>query len=552
MDGAIGACPSTTNTLVALVDARVRASPDAVAVRAGDQALTYAELSRRADTTAQLLRARGIGPGSLVAVVLERSVCVPIALLGVLRTGAAYLPLDPSYPARRLAALVADATPDCALIGSELAVELPADTPVLFMPDRTATAAAGVASKQGTTESAGESPPSPGVSAATVTGIGTAANGMAAGESTTAESVKRYRSGQVASPAESGGTPGMRVRPEDLAYVIYTSGSTGAPKGVAITHGNIVHLLTKGLSCFDFRASDVWTVFHSFAFDFAVWELWGALVSGGTAVVVDHATSRSPDLFRDLLFREQITVLSQTPTAFELLDAADCAAPPDRPLALRYVVFGGEALTTSRLAAWFDRHGDHTPRLVNMYGITETTVHVTFRPLDRDAATEATLGSGIGDGLPASAPASSTVGCGRCRCGPPARCTWRAPRWRAATSGGPGSPPPGSSPIRTVRRARACTDPATSCGGHAPGWSTCGAATSRCNCAGSGSNRARSRRCCGGAAPPTRRRSSGTGSCSRMSAASIPQQSPISNENCANSFRAIWCPRRSLPSTTGR
>ncbi len=400
LDGAIGACPSTTNTLVALVDARVRASPDAVAVRAGDQALTYAELSRRADTTAQLLRARGIGPGSLVAVVLERSVCVPIALLGVLRTGAAYLPLDPSYPARRLAALVADATPDCALIGSELAVELPADTPVLFMPDRTATAAAGVASKQGTTESAGESPPSPGVSAATVTGIGTAANGMAAGESTTAESVKRYRSGQVASPAESGGTPGMRVRPEDLAYVIYTSGSTGAPKGVAITHGNIVHLLTKGLSCFDFRASDVWTVFHSFAFDFAVWELWGALVSGGTAVIVDHATSRSPDLFRDLLFREQITVLSQTPTAFELLDAADRAAPPDRPLALRYVVFGGEALTTSRFAAWFDRHGDHTPRLVNMYGITETTVHVTFRPLDRDAATEATLGSGIGDGLP--------------------------------------------------------------------------------------------------------------------------------------------------------
>ncbi|MFJ1454992.1 amino acid adenylation domain-containing protein [Nocardia sp. N2S4-5] len=364
LPGSDGARRTAAETLVDLVDARVLASADAVAVRAGDETLTYAELSHRADTLAQRLLARGIGPGSLVAVLLERSAQVPIALLGVLRSGAAYLPLDPSYPRKRLEDLLADAGPDCVLTGAEFSATLPASISVLIEPDGGATA--------------------------------TATGGLAVGGSTTAASDMRLRNRLSAVAETHGGVPG--VRSGDLAYVIYTSGSTGTPKGVAITHGNIVHLLTKGLSHFDFRATDVWTVFHSFAFDFAVWELWGALVSGGTAVIVDHTTSRSPDLFRDLLFRERVTVLSQTPSAFALLDEADRAAP-DRPLALRYVVFGGEALTPSRLGDWFDRHGDHAPRLVNMYGITETTVHVTFRPLDRNVVTEATVGSGIGDGL---------------------------------------------------------------------------------------------------------------------------------------------------------
>ncbi|MBF6171761.1 non-ribosomal peptide synthetase [Nocardia blacklockiae] len=324
-------------TLTDLVDARLAAGGAAIAVRAGDETLTCAELSRRADSTAALLRSRGVGPGALVAVLLERSARMPVALLAVLRAGAAYLPLDPAHPRKRLEFLLADAAPACVLTSAELSDLLPdTDLPLVLI----------------------DSDPVP------------------------AHALR------------------VRARPDDPVYVIYTSGSTGMPKGVVITHANVVQLFTHALPRFDFREDDVWTVFHSFAFDFAVWELWGALLTGGTAVVVDHTTSRSPDLFRELLVRERVTVVSQTPSAFGLLDAADRVAPPDPPLALRYLIFGGEALVTAELADWFDRHGEHTPRLVNMYGITEATVHVTLQPLDRRAATSGTVGSNIGNGLP--------------------------------------------------------------------------------------------------------------------------------------------------------
>ncbi|MEV4139311.1 non-ribosomal peptide synthase/polyketide synthase [Dactylosporangium sp. NPDC049742] len=158
------------------------------------------------------------------------------------------------------------------------------------------------------------------------------------------------------------------------AYVMYTSGSTGTPKGVVVTHANVVELFAAARSEFDFGAGDVWTWFHSFAFDFSVWELWGALLHGGRVVVVPFDVSRSPELFRDLLERERVTMLSQTPSAFYQLAAAGRVGS-----SLRWVVFGGEALELGRLAGWWQDGGG--PRLVNMYGITETTVHVTFRAL---------------------------------------------------------------------------------------------------------------------------------------------------------------------------
>ncbi|AHH19732.1 non-ribosomal peptide synthetase [Nocardia nova SH22a] len=325
-------------TVLDLFATQIRDRPDAVAVRAGAESLTYAEMSRRADALARLLISRGVGPGSVVAVGLDRSVRMPIALLAVLRAGAAYLPLDPAYPRARLEFVVADAAPACLITSAPLLATMPADSmPVLLVDDT--------------------------------------ADGHA----------------EAVAP--------VRVRADDLAYVIYTSGSTGVPKGVAVTHRNLAHLLSNALRYFDIGVGDVWTVFHSFAFDFAVWELWGALSTGGTAIVVDHPTSRSPEAFRDLLIREQVTVLSQTPSAFRHLDEADRRAG-DPALALRYVVFGGEALETATLTGWFERYGDDSPRLVNMYGITETTVHVTFRPLDRRATLGASVGSGIGHGLP--------------------------------------------------------------------------------------------------------------------------------------------------------
>ncbi|WP_084693310.1 non-ribosomal peptide synthetase [Actinomadura atramentaria] len=179
---------------------------------------------------------------------------------------------------------------------------------------------------------------------------------------------------------------------DNAAYVIYTSGSTGRPKGVVVTHRNVVRLFGVARGLLGFGAGDVWTLFHSCAFDFSVWELWGPLLFGGRLVVVPYAVSRSPEDFLGLLADERVTVLSQTPSAFYGLVRAD----DGRRLALRTVVLGGEALDVARLAEWYGRRPD-VPVLVNMYGITETTVHVTAQALDRETHR---AGSPIGAALP--------------------------------------------------------------------------------------------------------------------------------------------------------
>ncbi|WDV34245.1 AMP-binding protein [Streptomyces sp. AD16] len=207
---------------------------------------------------------------------------------------------------------------------------------------------------------------------------------------------------------------------------MHTSGSTGAPKGVVVEHAQVTALLRAAAERYGFGTDDVWTWFHSYAFDFSVWELWGALLTGGRLVVVDHDTSRSPADFHALLVREGVTVLSQTPSAFQQLDQADArqdAAALDARL--RLVVFGGEALDPARLTDWYARHGGDGPRLVNMYGITETTVHVTHLDLDPRAGDVPGThgGSPVGRPSTTSASTSSTTRCGPYRPACPARCT---------------------------------------------------------------------------------------------------------------------------------
>ncbi|QNS09248.1 non-ribosomal peptide synthetase [Streptomyces xanthii] len=303
--------PGAGDTLHALFAARAAATPDAVAVSHEGERLTYAELDARANRLAHHLVAAGAGPERLVALTLPRSADLVVALLAVLKSGAAYLPLDPDYPADRLAWMLEDARPVLVLDPEAMAQDLSA------YPDT---------------------------------------------------------------------DPGAAVGSGHPAYVIYTSGSTGRPKGVVVPHANVLRLFTAARPWFDFKTDDVWTLFHSYAFDFSVWEIWGALLHGGRLVVVPYTVSRSPGDFLDLLARERVTVLSQTPTAFHQLDTADRERGADAPeLALRQVVFGGEVLEPARLADWYARRGT-TARLVNMYGITETTVHVTCAPLGPEHA----------------------------------------------------------------------------------------------------------------------------------------------------------------------
>ncbi|QIS03534.1 amino acid adenylation domain-containing protein [Nocardia brasiliensis] len=324
------------HTLHELFAVQAAKTPEAVALTFGDSALTYAELATAAAELAQRLLARGVGRGSFVGIHLERGADVVIAILAVLRAGAAYVPLDPMYPADRIEFMIADSGARLVISHSSLVAGTASTGPELLLID--------------------EQP-----------------------ERSTSD------------------LPLPQAEPHDPCYVIYTSGSTGVPKGVVIEHANVVRLFSTTTRWYDFGPRDVWTMFHSYSFDFAVWEMWGALLYGGRLVVVPGSVSRSTAEFADLLARERVTVLNQTPSAFtQLLRALENA--PATELAVRWVIFGGEALDLAILTPWFDRFGQ-AARLVNMYGITETTVHVTYRELTR-ADVESAAGSLIGVPLP--------------------------------------------------------------------------------------------------------------------------------------------------------
>jgi len=305
--------------LVDLFAAQVAAQPRAVALSLGSAHLSYAELDERAERLANRLAAMGAGPGAIIGLCLSRSLDLIVALVAILKSGAAYLPLDPAYPGERLAFMVEDAGASI-IIASDHADWLP--------PGR--------------------------------------------------QRLDPHQPGE----ADAAHNPSARRRAaaSDLAYVIYTSGSTGKPKGVAIEHAAVTRLFSATEGWFGFRSSDVWTLFHSVSFDFSVWEIWGALLHGGRLVIVPESTTRDPAAFLHLLAEEGVTVLNQTPSAFAALDHADQDRGGRDRLSLRLVIFGGEALDSRRLASWYQRRGEHA-HLINMYGITETTVHVTYRPL---------------------------------------------------------------------------------------------------------------------------------------------------------------------------
>ncbi len=310
------------------------------------QEWSYARLNARANRLARRLRAGGVGPNQVVGLRTQRNADVVLGILAILKAGGAYLPLDPVVPRERGAFMLEDAGARLLLVSADLKEgwgELGFD---LLVMDRVE---------------------------------------------------DRLEARDLLSWDANDDNLDEPVRPQDLAYVIYTSGSTGQPKGVPITHHNVVRLFSATQDAYAFDERDVWTLFHSYAFDFSVWEIWGALLYGGRLVTVSQALSRDVEALRDLLVRERVTVLNQTPTAFRRLIDVTCQGDAV-PFSLRYVIFGGEALELQMLRPWFDRYGDARPQLVNMYGITETTVHVTLRPLQVQDLDEG-LGSVIGEPL---------------------------------------------------------------------------------------------------------------------------------------------------------
>ncbi|MEC1430105.1 non-ribosomal peptide synthetase DhbF [Bacillus subtilis] len=325
--------------------------PDAIAVVYENQALNYAELNERANRLARMLISEGVGPEQFVALALPRSLEMAVGLLAVLKAGAAYLPLDPDYPADRIAFMLKDAQPAFIMTNTKAANHIP---PVENVPK------------------------------------------IVLDDPELAEKLNTY-------PAEN---PKNKDRTQPLsplntAYVIYTSGSTGVPKGVMIPHQNVTRLFAATEHWFRFSSDDIWTMFHSYAFDFSVWEIWGPLLHGGRLVIVPHHVSRSPEAFLRLLVKEGVTVLNQTPSAFYQFMQAEREQPDHgQALSLRYVIFGGEALELSRLEDWYNRHPENRPQLINMYGITETTVHVSYIELDRSMAAlraNSLIGCGIPD-----------------------------------------------------------------------------------------------------------------------------------------------------------
>lgn len=306
--------------------------PDRTALSFEDDQLTYAQLDALSNQVANALAIRGVVPRSFVGICLERSTAAVVAMLAIIKIGAVYVPMDPNYPQERLEYTATDA-------GLRLTIAAAAGFPAV-----------------------------PGMQCVTLPELLAEAS-------------------NCADTAPAVGCPST-----DPAYMIYTSGSTGRPKGVLVPHRNVLSLIESTRDGFGLSSDDAWTLFHSSAFDFSVWEIWGCLLTGGRLIVVPHWVSRDPDQFRALIASEAVTVLNQTPSAFYQLIEAD--RRQDIGSSLRLVVFGGEPLDARALLPWFDRHPESRCRLVNMFGITETTVHVTWQDVRRRQAIAASRSVG--------------------------------------------------------------------------------------------------------------------------------------------------------------
>lgn len=307
------------------IEKHAQQTPNKIAIRAGSDAITYVELNTKANQFAHYLLKQGVKIGDAIGVLVHQSINTLIALIAVLKVGATYVPVDAKYPKQRQEMILTDSDSKYFLIADDLEPVTPItySIPTIY-----------------------------------------------------------WQQLEAMLEKESSSNLVLPIALDNAMYVIYTSGTTGIPKGIPITYRNLSSLLTATKSLFDFNKDDVWTLFHSLAFDFSVWEWCGALCYGGTLVIVPYAISRSPEQFYQLIADEKVTVLNQTPSAFYELIEMD--QQKSLSLSLRVIIFGGEKLEYRRLYDWFKKYDEHCPKLINMYGITEGTIHVTFHRVSQN------------------------------------------------------------------------------------------------------------------------------------------------------------------------
>ncbi|NQZ09803.1 MAG: amino acid adenylation domain-containing protein, partial [Algicola sp.] len=329
-------------TLVDLFESQVNKTPNHIALTFDNQVLTYEALNQKANAFADHLLEQGVTQQTLIALCVKPSLDLVIAILGILKAGAAYVPIDPNSPPERMRFILEDANPSILVLQSDSSFPV-GTAQVIYLDTWLADC------------SLQQIFPNP-----------------------------------------------NKANPKSLAYIIYTSGSTGRPKGVLVEHRNVAQLFQNTKDLFGFSDNDTWCLFHSYAFDFSVWEIWGALLNGGKLAIVDDLTRKDSAAFCQFVVDQQISILNQTPSAFFSVMDIMLQYPqqhPHRKHNLRKIIFGGEALELARLKPWFNSDY-HLPELVNMYGITETTVHVTEITVTQDLVLKHAGKSIIGKPLP--------------------------------------------------------------------------------------------------------------------------------------------------------
>ena len=306
-------------TIVDLFEEQVEKTPDNVAVVFEDKKLTYRELNEKANSLARYLINQDIKPGTVIGLRLNKRLEMIIGILAIIKSGCCYLPINMQYPQDRVDFMLSDSNAKLLLGAEDSLTDMEINLPKIDI-------------------------------------------------NLSNDSIYSYETTNL----------GLKISPEDLIYIIYTSGSTGKPKGAMLCHRNVVRLFKNDKFLFDFNENDAWTMFHSVAFDFSVWEMYGALLFGGKLVLVSDEVAQDPELFLNLMRKEHVTVLNQTPTYFYKLLKVELEKE-DADLSVRYIVFGGEALKPNLIKGWYLKYPE--TKLINMYGITETTVHVTFKEL---------------------------------------------------------------------------------------------------------------------------------------------------------------------------